>query len=162
MIDPNMEKPYILCGQINLNKSPTATTELAIHINDMLKNFRYMDEFKAGFVQKKDDNYKKRMASIGISLDDNDGIIDQPMGQERKKFSAAYKKAKAKTSQANIDKGIKQPSNKQVKILTLGIPFNKKKKFLKTDCKKLMGAFPWGSYMAYKSPLLIKRKSQEV
>ena len=60
MIDPNMEKPYILCGQINLNKSPTATTELAIHINDMLKNYRYMDEYKAGFVQKKDDNYKKK------------------------------------------------------------------------------------------------------
>ena len=47
--DINMENPYLLCGQINMNKSPTSTTELAIFIKDAMKRYRFKDEFRCGF-----------------------------------------------------------------------------------------------------------------
>ena len=57
------EIPYILCGQINLFNSPTATTELASYINFAMRNYRYENEISAGLRNDRSiqDNYKRRL-----------------------------------------------------------------------------------------------------
>lgn len=86
--DPRLENPYILCGQINLWTSPTATTELAVFLNDAMENYRYKDESKAGMYleRKQNDKYRQRMNNIGFQLDDFDNVIQTPTPSEKKKI----------------------------------------------------------------------------
>merc|ERR1712066_25947 len=98
------EIPYILCGQINLWNSPTATTEIASYINFAMQNFRYDNEVSAGLRNDRirKDNYKKRLGSIGIEVDDYDRIVSRPSQAERPNFRASYRKAQNRQSKENL------------------------------------------------------------
>ena len=53
MTSEQEDKSYIYFGQINPMKSPTATTELGIAINNVIKNFEYDNNNNAGIVINK-------------------------------------------------------------------------------------------------------------
>ena len=99
------EIPYILCGQINLFNRPTATTELASYINFAMRNYRYENEISAGLRNDRSiqDNYKRRLESIGIGIDDYDRIVNRPSNENRPQFRAGYRKAQNRQSKENLD-----------------------------------------------------------
>ena len=96
------QDPYVLFTQCNLWKSPNASTELGLYLNKAMTYYRYIDKDRAGFYldsdgQKEapDDRYKKRLANVGIQIDDNDNIVSKPSESERQGFKASHKKGQS-------------------------------------------------------------------
>ena len=111
------DKSYLYFGQANLHKSPTATAELALFINRVMKDFKYQDADRAGiFINGKPhftDNYKARLKNLGIIVGENDEIIKRPSGADREKYKASYRKNTEKLSALN--KNSKENKNKNKK-----------------------------------------------
>ena len=102
MTSEQEDKNYIYFGQINLMKSPTATTELGIAINNVIKNFKYDNNNNAGIVINKkpfmDDKYIQRLKNVGVIVNDHDEVIKRPSPLQRKKYKASFRKQTQKLS----------------------------------------------------------------
>ena len=153
------EIPYILCGQINLWNSPTATTEIASYINFAMQNFRYDNEVSAGLRNDRirKDNYKKRLGSIGIEVDDYDRVVSRPSQAERPNFRASYRKAQNRQSKENlVNTGDMQAPDGASQTLKDSIK-DKGNPFLYKDNT---GALPMGFIYGIQEPATDKKKKK--
>ena len=96
-LTPDDENTYIYMFQCNLWKSNNASNELGLHLNQVMRQFTYKNQHEAGLYVSnrpvKEDNYKKRLESIGILTDGTDQVISRPNPREIKTFRSSYKKS---------------------------------------------------------------------
>ena len=94
-----IEDQFIYFKQANLWKSNNASHELGQFLNKVIKYYRYFDDSKAGIMidnrPEMDRNYINRLKRIGILVNENDEILSRPSPEERHRFKARARPAKA-------------------------------------------------------------------